>query len=70
MTNKERICKLCETVIDLIDELQHHDKDLNIRLEWTRDEVTLIKEDIEKEDLNWMLDRLSKSMLLTNEGEG
>ena len=35
MTNEERINKLCECIIDLIDEIQ--DKDTN--LDWVRDEI-------------------------------
>lgn len=40
MTNEERIYKLCEYIIDLIDEFK--DKDL----EWIRGEVMSIREDI------------------------
>ena len=46
MTNEERIDSLCECVIDLIDILQCHSKDLNQNLEWIRDEVKSIREDI------------------------
>ena len=48
MTNEERIYKLCEFVIDIIGELQHHEKTLNNRLEWVRAEVESIREDIDK----------------------
>ena len=46
MTNEERINKLCECVIDLIDMLQCHDRDLNKNLEWVRNEVMDIREEI------------------------
>lgn len=41
MTNKERISKLCEAVVDLIDMI---DKDNN--LEWVRNEAMRVWEDI------------------------
>lgn len=47
MTNEERIYKLCEYVMDLIDELQYYDRNLNNRLEWVRNEVVSIREDID-----------------------
>lgn len=46
MTNEERIYKLCEYIMDLIDEIQNKDKDINFDLEWIRDEITSIREDI------------------------
>lgn len=46
MTNEERIYKLCEYIMDLIDEIQNKDKDINLDLEWIRDEITSIREDI------------------------
>ena len=46
MTNEERINKLCEYVIDLIDVLQCRDRQLNQNLEWVRSEVESIREDI------------------------
>ena len=45
--NRDRINKLCECMLDLIDELQSHDKRLNERLEWIRNEVESIKKDTE-----------------------
>lgn len=47
MTNEERIYKLCEYVIDLIEVLQCHDRDLNNNLEWVRNEVMSIRQDID-----------------------
>ena len=45
MTNEERIYKLCEYVMDLIDELSYHDNDKN--LEWVKYEIKSIREDID-----------------------
>ena len=47
MTNEERIYKLCEYVIYLIEVLQCHDKDLNNNLECLRNEVMSIRQDID-----------------------
>ena len=47
MTNAKRIYKLCEYVIDLIDELTYDDKNLDKRLEWVRDEIKTIRKDID-----------------------
>lgn len=44
MTNEERIYKLCEYILDLIDMLPYKN------LEWIRDEIVSIREDIEKGD--------------------
>lgn len=46
MTNEERIYKLCEYVIDLIEMLQYHDRDLNHNLEWVRGEVADLMDDV------------------------
>lgn len=46
MTNEERIYKLCEYIMDLIDEIQNKDKVINLDLEWIRDEIISIREDI------------------------
>lgn len=43
--NRDHINKLCECIVDLIIELQHHDGRLNERLEWIRNEVESIRED-------------------------
>lgn len=47
MTNEKRIYKLCEYVIDLIDELTYNDENLDKRLEWVRDEIKTIRKDID-----------------------
>ena len=47
MSNEERIYKLCGIVIDLVDMLQCHDKDLNNKLEWLRSELADIRQDID-----------------------
>ena len=47
MTNEERIYKLCEYVMDLIDELQYHDECLKKKFEWVKDEIKSIREDID-----------------------
>lgn len=47
MTNEERIYKLCEYVMDLIFELQYHDKALAIKLDWVNDEIKSIRQDID-----------------------
>lgn len=41
MTNEERIYKLCEYMIDLIDSISN--------LEWIKDELISIKEDIDND---------------------
>lgn len=41
------IYRLCGKIIDLIDVLQCHDKDLNNSLEWLRGEIADIREDID-----------------------
>lgn len=46
MKNEERIYKLCEYIMDLIDEIQ--DKDMK-NLEWIRDEIISIREDIDND---------------------
>ena len=43
MTNEERIYKLCEYVMDLIDELQRDGRDF----EWVKDEIKSIRQDID-----------------------
>lgn len=47
MTNEERIYKLCEYVIDLINEFQYQDKNFFDSLEWVKDEIESIREDID-----------------------
>ena len=47
MTNEERIYKLCEYMMDLIDAI--HNKDSS--LEWVRNEIVSIREDIDNGDL-------------------
>ena len=47
MTNEERIYKLCEYVMDLIFELSYHDEELGNRIEWVRDEIISIREDVD-----------------------
>ena len=47
MTNEERIYKLCEYVMDLIDELQSYDMYFNSCLEWIKDEIKTIRQDID-----------------------
>ena len=43
MTNEERIYKLCEYMMDLIDAIKNKDSSL----EWIRDEIVSIREDID-----------------------
>lgn len=43
MTNEERIYKLCEYVIDLMDTLPCYD----INLDWIKDEIISIRADID-----------------------
>lgn len=47
MTNEERIYKLCEYVMDLIDELRDYDMYLNSNLGWIKDEIKTIRQDID-----------------------
>lgn len=47
MTNEERIYKLCEYVMDLIDELSYQNDVLENRLKWVKDEVISIRQDID-----------------------
>lgn len=47
MTNEERIYKLCEYVMDLIDELKNYDMYFNSHLEWIVDEIKSIRQDID-----------------------
>lgn len=47
MTNEERIYKLCEYVIDLIDDLQYYDEKFEKKFEWVKDEIKSIREDID-----------------------
>ena len=47
MTNEERIYKLCEYMMDLIDAIKNKESDL----EWIRDEIVSIREDIDNGDL-------------------
>ena len=47
MTNEERIYKLCEYVMDLIFELQYYDENLENKLEWVKDEIKSIRQDID-----------------------
>ena len=47
MTNEERIYKLCEYIMDLIDELRGYDMYLNSHLEWIKDEIKTIRQDID-----------------------
>ena len=47
MTNEERIYKLCEYVMDLIDELRGYDMYLNSHLKWIKDEIKSIRQDID-----------------------
>lgn len=47
MTNEERIYKLCEYVMDLIDEISYQDELMENRLEWVKDEIKSIREDID-----------------------
>lgn len=47
MTNEERIYELCGCIIDLIDVLQCHDRDLNRHLEYMRITVEDIRQDID-----------------------
>ena len=49
MTNEERIYELCGCVIDLIDMLQCNDRNLNNHLEYVRDALADIRQDID----NW-----------------
>ena len=50
MTNEERIYKLCEYIMDLIDELRGYDMYLNSHLEWIKDEIKTIRQDIRSEE--------------------
>lgn len=43
MTNEERIYKLCEYVMDLIDSLP----DYTLELDWVKDEIKSIRADID-----------------------
>lgn len=49
MTNEERIYKLCEYVMDLVDTLSYHNRDyqFNRDLNWVKDEIKSIREDID-----------------------
>lgn len=47
MTNEERIYELCGCVIDLIDMLQCNDRNLNNHLEYVRDALADIRQDID-----------------------
>ena len=49
MTNEDRIYKLCEYVMDLVDTLSYHNRDyqFNTDLSWVKDEVKSIQEDID-----------------------
>ena len=47
MTNEERIYKLCECLIDLIYELSDHDVELGRHLEWVKEEIISIRNDID-----------------------
>jgi hypothetical protein len=47
MTNEKRIYKLCEYVMDLIDELTYNDESLEKRFEWIKDEIKTIRKDID-----------------------
>lgn len=47
MTNEKRIYKLCEYVMDLIDELTYDDVNLEKRFEWIKDEIKTIRKDID-----------------------
>lgn len=49
MTNEERIYKLCEYVMDLIDSLSYHNRDynFNLDLEWVKGEIKSIRQDID-----------------------
>ena len=44
MTNEERMCKICECIIDLIDEINRHD----CNTDWIRDEVLSIRTEIKE----------------------
>ena len=46
MTNEERIYKLCEYVMDLIDLIDAGETN-NRHLEWVKDEIKSIREDID-----------------------
>lgn len=48
MTNEERIYKLCEYVMDLLDVLSYNNRDyqFNRDLDWVKDEIKSIREDI------------------------
>lgn len=45
MTNEERIYKLCEYMMDLIDAINNKDSNL----EWIRNEIISIREDIDND---------------------
>ena len=47
MTNEERIYKLCEYLMDLIDDIQYYDEKFENKLEWIKDEIKSIREDID-----------------------
>lgn len=47
MTNEERIYKLCEFMIDLINELSYISKTCDKNLGWIKDELSFIRQDIE-----------------------
>ena len=47
MTNEERIYKLCEYMMDLIDAIKNKESNL----EWIRDEIVSIREDIDNGNL-------------------
>ena len=51
MTNEERIYKLCEYVIDLINEISYYENNfnLNVNLEYVKDEIKSIREDIDND---------------------
>ena len=48
MTNEKRIFELCGCVLDLIDELSMHDYTIKYRIEWIKNEMLELREEIYK----------------------
>ena len=52
MTNEKRIFELCGCVLDLIDELSMHDYTIKYRIEWIKNEMLELREEIYTEEKN------------------
>lgn len=47
MPNEERIYRLCEYIMDLIDEFQYYDEKLYKNTLWIKNEIDSIRKDID-----------------------